>query len=508
MVETSLTVSGIGTTDGGNGFGPFDNSYARLPEHFFARLPPTPVSDPSLIRLNVALAFELGLDPEFLSTPEGVAILAGNRVAQGMEPIAMAYAGHQFGHFVPQLGDGRAILLGEVVDRNGRRRDIQLKGSGPTPFSRRGDGRAALGPVLREYLVSEAMAALGVPTTRALAAVATGEMVWRDAPIPGAVLARVASSHIRVGTFQFFAARGDAEGLRQLADHVIARHYPEARTSPNPYRALLEGVIAAQARLVAQWLSIGFIHGVMNTDNMSVTGETIDYGPCAFMDAYDPATVFSSIDQNGRYAYGNQPAIAQWNLARLAETLLPLLADDETNAIAEANGALARFAPLFNEAYTAGLRRKLGLMEPHADDLALGQDLLERMAKNGADFTLTFHGLCAAAVDASGDPGLRALFAEPADIDAWLVRWRSRLAADRGSTDARLSLMRASNPAYIPRNHLVEEMIQAAVRGGDFAPFERFLSILAKPYEDQPDTDRFKAPPRPDEVVHQTFCGT
>jgi protein adenylyltransferase len=508
MMDTSLTVSANGTPGGGNGFGPFDNSYARLPEHFFKRLSPTPVAGPSLIRLNVALAQELGLDPDFLSTPEGIAVLAGNRVAPGTEPLAMAYAGHQFGHFVPQLGDGRAILLGEVVDRNGRRRDIQLKGSGPTPFSRRGDGRAALGPVLREYLVSEAMAALGVPTTRALAAVTTGEMVWREAPIPGAVLTRVASSHIRVGTFQFFAARGDTDAVRQLADHVIRRHYPDAAAAPSPYRALLEGVIARQASLIAQWLNIGFIHGVMNTDNMSIAGETIDYGPCAFMDTYHPATVFSSIDENGRYAYGNQPTIAQWNLARLAETLLPLLADDETAAVAEAHAALGTFAPAFNEAYLAGLRRKLGLMEPQADDLALAQDLLDRMARNGADFTLTFYGLGEASADPQADESLRALFAEPAAFDEWATRWRARLASENGEGAARAALMRASNPAYIPRNHLVEEMIQAAVKDGNFAPFEKLLSVLAKPFDDQPDTDRFKVPPRPDQIVHQTFCGT
>src|SRR5712671_857045 len=315
----------------------FENSYARLPDRFFARLPPTPVAAPRLIRLNEALARDLGLDPGALATPEGIAILVGNRVPKGSEPLAMAYAGHQFGSFVPQLGDGRAILLGELVDRDGVRRDVQLKGAGPTPFSRRGDGRAALGPVLREYIVSEAFAALGIPTTRALAAVTTGETVWRETPLPGAVLTRVASSHIRVGTFQFFAARGDVDAIRRLADHVIARHYPEAVDAANPYRTLLDLVIASQAELVAKWLSVGFIHGVMNTDNMSIAGETIDFGPCAFMDAYDPGTVYSSIDTAGRYAYGNQPRIAKWNLARLAETFLPLLAEDKDAAVEEAN---------------------------------------------------------------------------------------------------------------------------------------------------------------------------
>ena len=512
MIEVNLAVAAIGTqgdTEGFSQFGAsFDNSFARLPERFYARTPPTPVAQPTLIRLNDALARELGLDPAFLASPEGVAILAGNRVAQGTEPLAAAYAGHQFGHFVPQLGDGRAILLGEVLDRNGRRRDVQLKGSGPTPFSRRGDGRAALGPVLREYLISEAMAALDVPTTRALAAVTTGEQVFRETPLPGAVLTRVASSHIRVGTFQFFAARGDTDAIRLLADHVIERHYPEAAGAPNPYRALLEGVIARQASLVARWLGIGFIHGVMNTDNMSIAGETIDYGPCAFMDAYHPATVFSSIDENGRYAYGNQPAIAQWNLARLAETLLPFLADDETAAMAEANAALGTFAPLFNVAYIAGFRRKLGLLEEKPDDLALIQDLLERMAANRADFTLTFRLLGDAAVDPAADTAVRAQFAEPGFFDEWAERWRTRLVAEAGSPEARRAMMRASNPAFIPRNHLVEDMIAAAVTRRDYAPFERLLAVLSTPYDDQPGAERYAAPPKSDEVVLHTFCGT
>lgn len=486
----------------------FDNSYARLPERFFVRLSPTPVANPRLIRLNEALALELGLDPARLAAPEGVALLAGNGSAASAEPLAMAYAGHQFGTFVPQLGDGRAILLGEVVDRHGRRRDVQLKGAGRTPFSRRGDGRAALGPVLREYLVSEAMAALGVPTTRALAAVATGETVWRDGPLPGAVLARVASSHIRIGTFQFFAARGDVEAVQALADYVVARHYPEVRDREGPYRALLERVIARQAELIAHWLHIGFIHGVMNTDNMSVAGETIDYGPCAFVDAYHPATVFSSIDETGRYAYGNQPAIAQWNLARLAETLLPLLGESEDQAIAEANAALATFAPLFNAAYLAGLRRKLGLLQAGDGDLALAQDLLHRMAQNGADFTLTFRFLADAAVDLGRDADLRALFAEPGAFDEWAARWRQRLAEEGGDPSERRALMRANNPAFVPRNHRVEEALAAAVKDGDYSFFEEMLSVLSAPYEDQPDRARYAAPPAPDEIVHQTFCGT
>src|SRR6476661_2237220 len=340
---------------------PFDNSYARLPERFFARLPPTPVTAPRLIRLNEKLARQLRLDPLELSSSAGVAMLAGNTVPDLGEPLAMAYAGHQFGAFVPQLGDGRAILLGEVIDRDGVRHDIQLKGSGPTPFSRLGDGRAALGPVLREYIVSEAMATLGIPTTRALAAVTTGEPVWRETPLPGAVLTRVASSHIRVGTFEFFAARGDLDAIRRLADHVIARHYPEAVDAANRYRTLLDLVISRQAALIAKWQLVGFIHGVMNTDNMSIAGETIDYGPCAFMDVYHPEAVYSSIDNKRRYAYGNQPRIAQWNLARLAETFLPLLAEDQEQAVALAQAALAAFGPQFQAAYLDGLRRKIGL---------------------------------------------------------------------------------------------------------------------------------------------------
>jgi serine/tyrosine/threonine adenylyltransferase len=348
----------------------FEHSYAGLPNRFFARVAPTPVAAPKLIKLNRQLAADLQLDPEWLASEEGVDMLAGRRVPNGADPIAMAYAGHQFGNFVPQLGDGRAILLGKVVDRGGVRRDIQLKGSGRTPFSRRGDGRAALGPVLREYVVSEAMAALGIPTTRALAAVSTGEPVYRERALPGAILTRVASSHIRVGTFEFFAARGDIEGVRLLADHVIVRHYPDAAGAERRYRALMDGVIARQADLMAAWLLVGFIHGVMNTDNTSIAGETIDYGPCAFMDAYDPTTVFSSIDQHGRYAYGNQPRIALWNLTRLAETLLPLLAEDEKAAI-EAEEALAAFAPRFEQTLETGFRKKLGFLSARDEDSEL-----------------------------------------------------------------------------------------------------------------------------------------
>src|ERR1700677_2461222 len=465
---------------------PFDNTYAALPGNFFARVAPTPVTSPRLIKLNRPLAMQLGLDPDRLDSPEGAEILAGKRIPDGADPIAMAYAGHQFGHFVPRLGDGRAILLGEVIDADGVRRDIQLKGSGPTPFSRRGDGRAALGPVLREYIVSEAMATLGIPTTRSLAAVATGERVVRETLLPGAVLTRVASSHIRVGTFQFFAARGDTEGVRRLADHVIARHYPESAHSDRRYHALLEGVVARQASLVARWLLVGFIHGVMNTDNTSISGETIDYGPCAFMDQYDPATVFSSIDEQGRYAYANQPRIALWNLTRLAECLLPLFSSDQDKAISEAQTALADFAEKFDAAYQAGLRAKLGLFTARDGDPALAQDLLSAMAQNQADFTLTIRHLGDAAFDAAADNEVRSLFTDPAAYDEWAARWRQRLSEEPQDAAARRNAMRSVNPAFIPRNPRVEAVIQAAMNNDDFAPFEELLTVLSKPYEDQP----------------------
>jgi uncharacterized protein YdiU (UPF0061 family) len=486
---------------------PFDNSYATLPANFFARVAPTPVAAPKLIKLNRPLAAQLGIDADWLESPEGVEVLAGTRVPDGADPLAMAYAGHQFGHFTAQLGDGRAILLGEVVDRDGIRRDIQLKGSGPTPFSRRGDGRAALGPVIREYIVSEAMFALGIPTTRSLAAVITGERVQRETMLPGAVLTRIAASHIRVGTFQFFAAREDIVALKHLADHVIARHYPDAAQAEHPYRALLDGVIAKQAALVARWLLVGFIHGVMNTDNSSVSGETIDFGPCAFMDDYDPATVFSSIDEQGRYAYANQPRITLWNLTRFAETLLPLIDADQNAAIEIAKASLAEFSEIFDAAYQAGLRQKLGLFTAQPDDAVLAQDLLAAMAANQADFTLTFRGLGAAALDPASDSVVRAQFTDPAAYDAWAVQWRARLALEPQDAAARHKAMQAVNPAFIPRNHRVEAVIQAALTG-DYAPFEELLAVLAKPFEDQPEHAGYADPPLLHQRVLQTFCGT
>lgn len=486
----------------------FDNSYARLPGRFYAQRPPTPVAAPRLLRLNAALAETLGLEPAFLASPEGVAILAGNAVPEGAASLAMAYAGHQFGQFVPQLGDGRALLLGEVVGRDGQRRDIQLKGSGLTAFSRQGDGRAALGPVLREYILAEAMAALGIPTTRALAAVATGETVRRERALPGGVLVRVASSHIRVGTFQFFAARQDLEGLRLLADHTIARHDPHLAGSPAPYLGLLEAVVARQADLVARWLLVGFIHGVMNTDNMALSGETIDYGPCAFLDAYDPATVFSSIDHYGRYAYGNQPPIAQWNLARLAECLLPLLAEDEEEALAQARAALGGFWPRFEAAWLDGMRRKLGLAEAREEDVALVQDLLDRMTKNKVDFTLFFRALGDAAADPAADAAAATLFEDPAAYQGWATGWRQRLTQEGATPEARRDAMRAVNPLYIPRNHQVEAALSAAVERQDLAPFEALLEVLARPFEERPGLEGYTLPPQPQERVLQTFCGT
>jgi uncharacterized protein YdiU (UPF0061 family) len=489
----------------------FDNSYAQLPNHFYARVNPTPVASPRLIKLNVELARSLQLDPDALTSERGVEILAGNRVAEGSEPLAIAYAGHQFGHFVPQLGDGRANLLGEVIGRDGLRYDIQLKGSGPTPFSRRGDGRAALGPVLREYVLSEAMAAIGVPTTRALAAVTTGERVFRETAVPGAVLTRVAASHLRVGTFQYFAAQGDVAGTRRLANYAIARHYPEIAQTKRPYRSLLDCVITRQAHLVAQWMLIGFIHGVMNTDNTSISGETIDYGPCAFMEAYDADMVFSSIDHQGRYAYSNQPHAAHWNLIRFAETLLPVLEQEEGSkeaALSSANDALALFGPQFEAAHLAGLRRKLGLFTEHEDDAALAQDLLNRMVANRADFTLTFRRLCDAVVSPEGDVNVRTLFAEPAAYDAWAVGWRGRLEKESASGMERASAMRLANPVFIPRNHLVEAALVAAVERQDFQPFENLLDVVSRPYEDRPELAFYATPASPEQCVRETFCGT
>ncbi len=486
---------------------PFDNSYARLPAMFHRPSPPVPVAAPRLALLNRSLARELGIDPDWLESPEGVQVLAGNTVPQGAEPVAMAYAGHQFGNFVPLLGDGRATLLGEVASPALGRRDIHLKGCGRTPFSGQGDGRAPLGPMLREFIVSEGMAGLGIPTTRSLSVVATGEPVYRQTTQPGGLLARVAASHVRVGTFQYAALFEDPAVLKALADHVIARHDPAAAEAPNPYLALFEGVVARQAVLVARWLLVGFVHGVMNTDNTSIAGETIDYGPCAFIDAYDPAAVFSSIDRHGRYAYANQPTIAAWNLARLAEALLPLLGPDQDAAIAAAQEKLSGFGPVFNAAYLGGMRRKLGLLAEQDGDLDLVRDLLARMAANKADFTATFRRLCGAAEDEGADLSVRALFQDPAAFDGWAANWRQRLAREPAAAADRAAAMRLANPAVIPRNHRVEEAIAAAVGNDDFGPAERLVAALAAPYEDRPEFAAYAEPPEPGQGVYRTFCG-
>ncbi len=486
----------------------FDNTYARLPGRFFASVSPKPVRAPRALKVNGPLAAELGLDADDLASPRGTELLAGNVLPDGAEPIALAYAGHQFGDFVPQLGDGRAILLGEVVAPDGRRVDLQLKGSGRTPYSRGGDGRAALGPVLREYIVSEAMHALGVPTTRALAAVLTGEPVHREQVLPGAILARVASSHIRVGTFQFFAARGDREALTTLASYALGRHYPDAAGSGNDALALLERVVGAQATLVARWLGVGFVHGVMNTDNTTISGQTIDFGPCAFLDEYHPGKTFSSIDHHGRYAFGNQPRIALWNGTRLADALLPLLSESEEEAVRLATERLERFPERFDAAHAGVVRGKLGLVRQQEGDLALGADLLERMASGGADYTLVFRGLCAAAMDAAEDAKIASLFADPGAFHDWAEAWRRRLAAEDVPPDARAAAMRGHNPAFIPRNHRIAQAIDAAEQRQDFQPFETLVRVLGTPYDDQPELAHLAEAPAAEERVTQTFCGT
>lgn len=471
----------------------FDHSYQKLPSSFYARTLPVPVQEPAWVILNRALCAELGLDADALATPAGARWLAGNEIPPDAEPIAQAYAGHQFGHFT-LLGDGRAHVLGEHLMPDGQRVDIQLKGSGPTPFSRRGDGRAALGPMLREYVISEAMHALGIPTTRSLAVVATGEPVYRETPLPGAVLTRIAKSHIRVGTFQFAAARGGPDAVRALADYTVQRHFPEAKETANPYQALFTVVAERQEELIAQWLSVGFIHGVMNTDNMALCGETIDYGPCAFMDIYDPATVFSSIDQQGRYAYGNQPHIAQWNLARFAETLLPLLAKQEEAAIEWAEAALRQFVDTFKNAWRTRMSRKLGLQNASPDDTGLIEDLLGWMHKEKQDFTNTFRQLTP---KTSASPSL----------DEWHARWTQRLAQQGVSDDEATTLMRKNNPAVIPRNHQVEAALDAATQQ-DLQPFNELLAVLANPYDHENADPAYQTPAPPGTPRYVTFCGT
>ncbi|BCS88552.1 protein adenylyltransferase SelO [Pseudodesulfovibrio sediminis] len=483
---------------------PFDNTYARLPHHFYQKIAPTPVAAPQLIRLNTPLAQTLELDlPE---TDQALAALfSGNTLLDGMEPLAQAYAGHQFGHFVPQLGDGRALLLGEAVTGEGHRFDIQLKGSGRTRFSRGGDGRSPLGPVIREYVVSEAMHALGIPTTRALAMVTTGETVHRETPLPGAVMTRVASSFLRVGTFEYFAARNNVDALRQLAEYAIQRHYPEAAEADNPYAAFFEAVCAAQAKLVAQWMCVGFIHGVMNTDNTTISGETIDFGPCAFMDSYNPAQVFSSIDQQGRYAFNQQPLVVQWNMGCLGGCLVPLLSQDETEANAIGEQILGTLTPRFAEQYRKGLCAKVGLHTATDSDFALTRELLSLMHQDHVDFTVAFRTLCDCEDRADS---FTSLFDAREAIAAWVEEWRSRLKAQGNNKAERRHAMRAVNPAFIPRNHRIEEAIRAAEDTGDFALTHRLIEILSNPFADQPENSAYQEPPQPSQRVHQTFCGT
>ncbi len=473
----------------------FDHSYARLPAALFERASPVPVTAPGLAIFNESLALSLGLDPGVLNAPDGAEIFAGNQIPPGAGPIAQAYAGHQFGHFT-NLGDGRAILLGEHLAPDGRRFDFQLKGSGRTPYSRGGDGRAALGPMLREYIISEAMHGLGIPTTRSLAVATTGEAVQRDAPLPGAVLTRVAASHIRVGTFEFASALPDRSVLSALLDHTLMRHYPELAGTENRALAFFEAVSERQASLLAQWLLVGFVHGVMNTDNMALSGETIDYGPCAFMDNYDPATVFSSIDRHGRYAYANQPRMAQWNLARLAEALLPLVHENEKEAVSLAEEAVEKFGGVFQRYWLEGMRAKLGLFMAEDEDLALAHDLLKAMHEARADFTNTFVALTE-----------RASGREGGILPAWEDRWLQRLRRQPQDAGAVVARMRAANPRVVPRNHRVEEALSAAGQG-DFAVMRRLLGVLVRPFQDEDENVPYAEPPKPGGGAYRTFCGT
>jgi serine/tyrosine/threonine adenylyltransferase len=483
----------------------FDNSFAREMEGFYVPWQGAAAPSPRVVKFNHTLAEELGLAGAGLA--ENAGILSGAPAPEGAAPLAMVYAGHQFGQFSPQLGDGRALLLGEIVDRHGRRRDLQLKGSGRTPFSRGGDGKAVLGPVLREYLMGEAMHALGIPTTRALAAVTTGETVYRETLLPGAVLARVASSHLRVGTFEFFAARGETEKLRRLADYAIGRHDPALANAPDRYLRLLEALRDRQAALVARWMQVGFVHGVMNTDNMAISGETIDYGPCAFLDAYDPATVFSSIDRDGRYAFANQPRIALWNLARFAEALLPLIApDDPARAVAPATAVLDGFNTVYQAEWIAGMRAKIGLGEARIGDEALIADLLAQMARHGADYTGFFRDLARGAFDPMELAAVQARLGGD-EFVPWLARWQARLAAEGTAPADGAARIRRASPARIPRNHHVERALEAAIEG-DIAPFERLLAALQSPFEDDPAFADLAAPPAPGGPAYRTFCGT
>jgi len=507
----------------------FDNTYAEQLKGFYTPSESAKVPSPIIIKVNTALASELGLNLDSLSEAQQTELFSGNLAPEGSAPLSQAYAGYQFGNFVPELGDGRALLLGEVMDKNGSRFDIQLKGSGRTPYSRNGDGKSALGPVLREYIVSEAMNSLGIPTTRALAAVSTGEKVIRNKPIsdsmmqterlPGGVFTRVASSHIRVGTFQYFAARKDVEKIKKLADYSIARHYPEikqdikkqAKEADSPYLSFFAAICNAQASLVAQWMCVGFIHGVMNTDNVTISGETIDYGPCAFMDYYAANAVFSSIDAQGRYAYNNQPSIAQWNLARLAEALLPIFGEDTEQAIAHnielATEILETFSDQYSQYWLQGMRKKIGLQTEGDDDLALANDLLASLVDQQVDYTLLFHHLA----DVLQDKESLAyeLFNDATAFKSWVVRWKDRLGRDALNISESIELMNQVNPIYIPRNHKVEEAIEAAVTDEDFSKFEILIDTLSKPYQLQDGKDEYsQAAPKEFGTTFQTFCGT
>ena len=489
----------------------FNNRYVTLGETFYVKTTPSPVTDPVLIKFNDDLASALGLSAT--NPADGAAIFSGNVIPDGAEPIAMAYAGHQFGQFNPQLGDGRAILLGEIIDPDGARFDMQLKGSGRTFYSRNGDGRAALGPVLREYLVSEAMVKLGVPTTRALAAVTTGDAVAREQLLPGGIITRIAKSFVRVGTFEYFSARGDVDAIQKLADHVIERNYPEIRAAENVYVAFLQAAVDRQAKLIAQWMQLGFIHGVMNTDNMSVAGETIDYGPCAFMDDYDHGRVFSSIDRDGRYAYSNQPSIGLWNLTRLAETLLPLMAEETEAAVEIAKNVLETYIETYQRAWLDGMRSKCGLLnvsdKTAHEDKALIDALLDTMEENNADFTLTFYYLSRLSTQPTEhDNAVRSLFDNPKQFDEWAVKWRQRLSNENQCDTDRQIIMQTVNPVYIPRNHQVEAAIRAAEDHNDFSVFHALHEVLQNPYMQQQGKGNYMLPPEPHEVVRQTFCGT
>lgn len=477
-----------------------DNSYTTLPQSFYTEIPPTPVHSPELIKLNNSLAISLGFNPEELKKDAEIAILAGNTIPEGAHPLAQAYAGHQFGHF-NMLGDGRALLIGEQITPSGERFDIQLKGSGPTPYSRRGDGRAALGPMLREYIISEAMYALDIPTTRSLAVVSTGETIYRETKLPGAILTRVASSHIRVGTFQYAAARGSIEDLKALADYTIKRHYPEVESTENPYVALLQEVIKRQASLIAKWQLVGFIHGVMNTDNITISGETIDYGPCAFMDSYNQGTVFSSIDTQGRYAYGNQPYMAAWDLARLAESLRPILHEDEEEALKIAQDEISKFSVQYENNWFLGTKKKLGLFSNEEQDQSLIEKLLKAMEKYKADYTNTFRALTDNILENAP------LFESP-EFKEWYELWQSRLERQKESKDDAYKLMKNNNPVIIPRNHRVEEALEAAVKNGDYSVMEKLLQALANPYEYSQEQADYCTPPAPSNRPYRTFCGT